>query len=125
MKAPSPHRHRADEAAAEASASAVLRNRYGLHMRPAKQVVELANTFPCEISLLVDGRDADAKSILGVIGLAAECGEEVVVRARGDGADEAARRLADVLTNLPELHGEPEGTGCEEDEQDEGEDGRE
>ena len=88
----------------------VLTNRYGLHMRPAKQVVELANSFPCDISLISNGHDADAKSILSVIGLGAECGDEVVVRSRGERAGEAAEALGSMLASLPELYGEPEDT---------------
>lgn len=84
-----------------------LSNRYGLHMRPAKQAVELANSFPCELSLVAKGQDVDAKSILGLIGLGAECGDEVVVRARGPGAEAAAKSVARLLGSLAEIGGEP------------------
>jgi phosphotransferase system HPr (HPr) family protein len=77
-------------------------------MRPAKQVVELANSFPCEVNVVVGGQEADAKSILGLIGLGAEAGDEVVIRARGERAAEAAEALQSLLSALPELHGEPE-----------------
>lgn len=87
----------------------ILPNRYGLHMRPAKELVELANSFPCEITLAAKGRAVDAKSILGVIGLGAECGEEVEVRARGVRAKEAARAVAAFLASLAELQGGPKG----------------
>ncbi len=90
-----------------------LSNRYGLHMRPAKQTVELANSFPCELSLVAKGQDVDAKSILGIIGLGAECGDEVVVRARGPGAEVAAKSLARLLGSLAEIGGEPEDLASE------------
>jgi phosphotransferase system HPr (HPr) family protein len=76
-------------------------------MRPAKDVVKLANSFPCNISLVTDGREVDAKSILALIGLGAECGAEMTVRANGVRAEEAAARLGEMLASLPELHGEP------------------
>lgn len=87
----------------------ILPNRYGLHMRPAKELVELANSFPCEITLAAKGRAVDAKSILGVIGLGAECGEEVEVRALGVRAKEAARAVAAFLASLAEPRGGPKG----------------
>ncbi|MHC4247656.1 MAG: HPr family phosphocarrier protein [Planctomycetota bacterium] len=95
----------------EHSVTVVLSNRYGLHMRPAKRVMEVAHGFRSEIDLLANGQEVDAKSILGIIGLGAECGDEVTIRARGPDAKEAAEALADLLSSLPELHGEPRDIG--------------
>ncbi len=96
-----------DESDLEHSITVVLSNRYGLHMRPAKHVMELAHGFPCDIDLMAKGQEVDAKSILGIIGLGAECGDEVTIRARGPGATEAAEAVGKLLSALPELHGEP------------------
>jgi len=91
----------------EHTLTVTLTNRYGLHMRPAKRVMELANGFRCDVDLVANGQEVDAKSILGIIGLGAECGDEVTVRARGPQATEAAEALGELLSSLPELHGEP------------------
>jgi phosphotransferase system HPr (HPr) family protein len=91
----------------EHSVVVVLSNRYGLHMRPAKHVMELAHGFPCDIDLVAKGQEVDAKSILGIIGLGAECGDEVTIQARGPQATEAVEAMAKLLASLPELHGEP------------------
>ncbi len=96
-----------EESGLEHSVTIVLSNRYGLHMRPAKHVTELAFGFSCDVDLIAKGQEVDAKSILGIIGLGAECGDEVVVRARGPKATEAAEALGKLLSSLPELHGEP------------------
>lgn len=104
-----PARASEPEASEEHALTAILPNRYGLHMRPAKDLVELANSFPCEIALVAKGRDADAKSILGVIGLGVECGDEVGIRARGRQAKEAAGAIVKLIASLPELYGEPTG----------------
>jgi phosphocarrier protein HPr len=85
----------------------VLTNRYGLHMRPSKELVQMANRFPCEIVVEAEGQEVDAKSILGLIGLGAECGASVAVRARGERAGEAVKEIVEMLESLPELHGEP------------------
>ncbi len=80
-----------------------LANKYGLHMRPAKKLVELANSFPCEMSIVAKGRDSDAKSILAIIGLGAECGDEVEIRALGRQANEAAEAVEELLDSLKSL----------------------
>ncbi|MHC4201645.1 MAG: HPr family phosphocarrier protein [Planctomycetota bacterium] len=89
--------------------TATLPNKHGLHMRPAKHLVELANSFPCEITLVAKGQDVDAKSILSVIGLGAECGDEIEIRTRGPRAKEAAGAVAELLTSLAEMKGESKG----------------
>ena len=91
----------------EHTLTVTLTNRYGLHMRPAKRVMELANGFACDVDLVANGQEVDAKSILGIIGLGAECGDEVTIRARGPQATEAVEALGKLLSSLPELHGEP------------------
>ncbi len=82
-----------------------LVNKHGLHMRPARQVEELANSFPCEITLVVKGLDVDAKSLLDIMMLAAERGDEVEVSARGPKAREAAEALGKLLATLPDTYG--------------------
>jgi phosphocarrier protein len=62
-------------------------NRLGLHARAAAKLVHLATGFDSSVMLLVDGEEVDAKSILGILLLAAAQGTSVVVRC--DGADEA------------------------------------
>lgn len=71
-------------------------NRAGLHARPAAQLVKLAGDFPCDIEIGKDGLTVNAKSIMGVLMLAAEHGSEVELRCRGERAGEAL----DALTRL-------------------------
>ena len=63
-------------------------NQLGMHARPAAQVVRTAAGFKAEVELVRDGMAVNAKSIMGVMMLAAECGSLVIVRASG--VDEAA-----------------------------------
>jgi len=77
--------------------TAVIRNRMGLHARPAAEVVKVAGTFQAEISLGKDGAWVNGKSIMGVLTLAAERGSEVKVRAEGDDAEEAAEAMVKCL----------------------------
>jgi phosphotransferase system HPr (HPr) family protein len=68
-----------------------------LHARPAGQVARVAATFASEVSLTADGRSADARSVLAVMGLGARAGETVIVTATGPDGEAAATAIAQVL----------------------------
>lgn len=67
-------------------------NRLGLHARAAAKLVHLAGGYRSAVTLVVDGEEVDAKSILGILLLAASQGTRVVVRC--DGADEGEAMTA-------------------------------
>ncbi len=75
-----------------------IRNRLGLHARPAAEFVKVAAKFRSEISLGKDGVWVNGKSIMGVMTLAAEFGSTVTVRAEGEDAHDAIEALAQCLT---------------------------
>ena len=52
----------------------------GIHARPAGLFVKEAATFPCSVTIEKDGREVDAKRILGVMGLGVKCGQEITLR---------------------------------------------
>jgi phosphocarrier protein len=66
----------------------------GLHARPAAQVVQTANKFTCEVTLSKDGTDVNAKSIMGVLMLAASQGSSIHVKAEGDEAQACVDAIA-------------------------------
>ena len=65
-------------------------NKLGLHARAAAKLVGLASGFESSIRICRDGREADAKSIMKVMMLAASKGTRVEVLAQGNDAVEAA-----------------------------------
>jgi phosphocarrier protein HPr len=69
-------------------------NPLGLHARPAAQVVKMATGFACSIEIEKDGMSINAKSIMGVMMLAAECGSVVRLKAEGADAEAAVEALA-------------------------------
>lgn len=75
-----------------------IRNKLGLHARPASLVVKLAAKFASEIQLIKDDTEINAKSILGVMMLAAGPGQKITITA--DGADEA--EAVDAIASLIE-----------------------
>lgn len=74
-------------------------NRLGLHARAAAKLVGLAATFPCRIELSRDGERVDAKSILGILLLAAGQGSRVVVRCDGEREKEALQAVVGLFAD--------------------------
>src|SRR5438552_7142913 len=74
-------------------------NKLGIHARPAAELVKTAGKFKSNITIVRDDLEVNAKSIMGVMMLAAECGATVVLRALGDDAQEAIDALAAVIAN--------------------------
>ena len=71
-------------------------NKYGLHARPAMQLVELANAFSSKIEITNTALTVDAKSIMSVMRLGAAKG--TVLRIVADGAD--AEEALEAITGL-------------------------
>jgi phosphocarrier protein HPr len=67
----------------------VISNKLGLHARASAKLTKLAGSFPCEVWLSRGERRVNAKSIMGVMMLAAGIGTEVVLETKGDREEEA------------------------------------
>ena len=78
----------------------VLKNKYGLHARPATLIAQTAKPFEATISLEKDGTRVDAKSIFGMLTLAAESGATLVISAEGSDASEAVAKLSEVIESF-------------------------
>lgn len=74
-------------------------NRLGLHARAAAKVVHLAGKFASDVKLLKDGEVVDAKSILGLLMLAAAQGERLRVRCEGPDEEQAIEALAGLIAD--------------------------
>ena len=72
-------------------------NKLGIHARPAAEIVKAAGKFKSNITIIRDDLEVNAKSIMGVMMLAAEFGAVVTLRAVGDDADAALEALAAVI----------------------------
>ena len=68
-------------------------NRLGLHARPAAQIAQTAAGFECNIELTKDNVTINAKSIMGVMMLAAEFGSKICVTAKGTDETQALAAL--------------------------------
>lgn len=74
-------------------------NKLGLHARASAKLSQLAAQYPCEILLSRNGRQINAKSIMGVMMLAAGIGSSVTLETVGDQADEAMQALTALINN--------------------------
>lgn len=72
-------------------------NRYGLHARPAMQLVEIANGYNCTIEVSNATITVDAKSIMSVMRLAATKGTTLRILADGEDAEGAVRALVELV----------------------------
>jgi len=79
------------------SRPALIANRLGLHARAAAKLTHVASGFHCDIWLSRSGRRVNAKSIMGVMMLAAGKGAEVLIEAEGADADAALAALAALI----------------------------
>ena len=74
-------------------------NRLGLHARAAAKLVHAAGRYPCSVTLVRDGEDVDAKSILGILLLAAEQGSTITIRCDGEQEQEALDTLVALIAD--------------------------
>jgi phosphocarrier protein len=72
-------------------------NENGLHARPAAEIVKLAAKFKSDITVGREDLEVNAKSIMGVMMLAAECGSTLTLKASGADADEAVDAIAKLV----------------------------
>ncbi|MBI2870588.1 MAG: HPr family phosphocarrier protein [Candidatus Omnitrophica bacterium] len=75
-----------------------VKNRLGLHARPAALFVQTANKFRCEIEVRRGRQKVNGKSIMGIMMLAAGKGTRINVRCEGQDADRAIRALQKLLS---------------------------
>lgn len=72
-------------------------NRLGLHARAAAKLVNTASGFRSDVRLKHDSREANAKSIMGVMMLAASKGTELTLEVEGDDEEEAFEAIRELI----------------------------
>lgn len=82
-----------------------ISNKLGLHARASAKLTKLAGSFPCEVWMSRGERRVNAKSIMGVMMLAAGIGTEVVIETSGEREEEA---MAALLALIDDKFGEGE-----------------
>ncbi len=78
---------------------AEILNKLGLHARASAKLTQLAGSFPCEVWMERGSRRINAKSIMGVMMLAAGKGSTVIIDTEGERAEEAVAALQALIAN--------------------------
>ena len=74
-------------------------NRLGLHARAAAQLVKMANSFTSEITIEREDEHVNAKSIMGILMLAAACGSRIQVTIDGEDAEAAMMAIEELVND--------------------------
>jgi phosphocarrier protein len=78
---------------------ALIINKLGLHARASAKLTQLASQYPCEVWLSRNGRRVNAKSIMGVMMLAAAKGSTINIETTGDKEQEAMTALVALIND--------------------------
>lgn len=81
-----------------------VENDRGLHTRPSTEIVKCATSFKSEVRLVYQKNQVNAKSILGVLMLAAAKGARIRIEAVGEDAEEAVSSLISLARNNFNIH---------------------
>ena len=75
----------------------MITNKLGLHARASAKLVQLLQGYKCNAFLTFRGREVNAKSIMGVMMLAAGVGNPILLRAEGEDEEAAMNALVDLF----------------------------
>lgn len=82
----------------------IVINEKGLHTRPSTELVKCASSFKAQINLIYEDIVVNAKSLLGILTLAAARGARITIEAEGDDAKEAVDTLTELAQNKFHIH---------------------
>jgi phosphocarrier protein HPr len=78
-------------------ATVIVGNQMGLHARVATMMVQAMRNFSCQVTLVKDDMEVNARSVLGLLLLAATPGSEIVVKAHGPDSREAIQEITRLI----------------------------
>jgi len=81
----------------------IVKNKQGLHARPAALFVQIANKFDSRITVIRDKEEVNGKSIMGILMLGAEKGSSIIIEADGEDAHLALAELEKIILTEEEL----------------------
>ncbi len=77
-----------------------IKNKLGIHARPATLLAQEAGKFKSEIFIAKDGIEVNAKSIMGIMMIAAEQGSVLILTVKGDDEKEAANAIKNIFNKI-------------------------
>ena len=82
----------------------IVKNKQGLHARPAAIFVQIANKFDARITVRRNDEEVNGKSIMGILMLGAEQGSPIIIEAEGNDAEDAVAELEKLVNNEEEKY---------------------
>jgi phosphocarrier protein len=76
-----------------------LKNQTGLHARPASLFVKEASKFAFDVKVFKDGKEYNAKSIIGILSMGAKKGDSILIQAEGNDSEEAVKALVKLVND--------------------------
>lgn len=81
-----------------------IRNKSGLHARPAAIFINTCKQFKSKIKIIKQDKSADAKNMLQILALGVDVGDEIIIEINGEDEEEALKTIVELLEKkLPEL----------------------
>lgn len=77
----------------------IVINDKGLHTRPSTELVKCATSFKAQVNLIYQNTTVNAKSLLGILTLAASRGSRIDIEAQGEDAEEAIKTIVQLAKN--------------------------
>ncbi len=77
----------------------IIQNKVGLHARPAAIFVQTAVKFKSNVIIEKDGKEINARSIIGVLSLGAEKGSKIIIKIEGEDEQEAMKAFKELVNN--------------------------
>jgi len=77
----------------------VVKNKQGLHARPAAVFVQIANKFDSRITIRYEKEEVNGKSIMGILMLGVENGSQIIIEAEGADAHQAVVELEKIISS--------------------------
>lgn len=81
----------------------VVENKYGIHARPARLIVEAAMKFQCDVAIAKNGEEINAKSIMGILMLEARKGTELTIKCDGVDENEAVIEMEQTFRKISQM----------------------
>ena len=81
----------------------IVKNKQGLHARPAALFVQIANKYDSRITVSRGEEEVNGKSIMGILMLGAEKGSSIFIEADGADAQTAIEELSKIITSKEDL----------------------
>jgi len=76
-----------------------IKNKIGVHLRAAGEFVKVANRFSSSVTVMLNGKKADGKSILGLASMAIGNGAVITIRIEGEDEEQAKQALHELIEN--------------------------